>query len=304
MLSLFQARPESECMIESPHGFNYVEFSCIYPILEYTYLPFEKEYDNFIGNKIWNFIFEPGNIVYPLLAVTLYGISLPIGTKFMKNRKPWQWRNQLAAWNFFLFSFSTIGMLRTAPQVLHYLSKWSLKENMCNDITYIYGHGSNGMWYQLFTLSKFIELIDTFFIIIHKKPLIFLHWYHHVTVLTYCWFASSISAPTCPFFSSMNYSVHAFMYGYYFLMAIRKKPKWLNPIYVTLAQISQMIAGVTLTALGFYYYSDSKKNGYDCAIEGKTLTAAGIMYGSYLYLFLQFFFGRFFTKKESTKKTV
>lgn len=302
MLSLFQARPESECMVESPAGFSYVEFSCIYPILEYTYLPIEKKYEDFIGNQTWDFIMKPENIVYPLLAVTLYGISLPIGKKYMDSRKPWQWRNQLAAWNLFLCTFSAIGMLRTVPQVFHYLSTWTLKENMCNDIVYVYGHGSSGMYYQLFTLSKFIELIDTFFIIIHKKPLIFLHWYHHVTVLVYCWYASSLKAPTCPFFSAMNYSVHAFMYGYYFLMAIRAKPKWLNPIFITLAQISQMIAGVTLTSMGFYYFLDAKKNGYECAIEQKTLTAAAIMYGSYLYLFLEFFFGRFFKKKEVTKK--
>lgn len=33
------------------------------------------------------------------------------------------------------------------------------------------------------------ELVDTLFIVLRKKPLIFLHWYHHITVLLFCWHA-------------------------------------------------------------------------------------------------------------------
>ena len=44
----------------------------------------------------------------------------------------------------------------------------------------------------------------------------------------------------------MNYSVHAIMYGYYCLMALRMKPKWMNPFFITVAQISQMIVGVSV----------------------------------------------------------
>lgn len=40
-----------------------------------------------------------------------------------------------------------------------------------------------------FCFSKLPELVDTVFIVLRKQPLIFLHWYHHASVLIYCWFS-------------------------------------------------------------------------------------------------------------------
>lgn len=142
------------------------------------------------------------------------------------------------------------------------------------------------------------ELIDTFFIVVHKKPLIFLHWYHHITVLLYCYHSYVTTSPPGIFFVVMNYSVHASMYGYYFLMAIKMRPKWFNPIVITIFQISQMIVGVAVTLAGFYYY----KTDPTCGIEKENNTAAFVMYGSYLFLFLQFFFGRYSKTKGSKKQ--
>jgi len=134
------------------------------------------------------------------------------------------------------------------------------------------------------------ELVDTFFIVIHKKPLIFLHWYHHITVLLYCWHSYVTTSPPGIFFVVMNYSVHASMYGYYFLMAMRWRPKWFNPIIITAFQISQMVVGVAVTLMGFYYYTTDPS----CKIERENNMAAFVMYGSYLFLFLQFFIGRYY----------
>ena len=154
-------------------------------------------------------------------------------------------------------------------------------------------------WFGPHRISS--ELVDTFFIVVHKKPLIFLHWYHHITVLLYCYHSYVTTSPPGIFFVVMNYSVHATMYGYYFLMAMKMRPKWFNPIVITIFQISQMIVGVAVTLAGFYYY----KTDPTCGIEKENNTAAFVMYGSYLFLFLQFFFGRYYGKKKPKKqKTV
>jgi elongation of very long chain fatty acids protein 6 len=98
----------------------------------------------------------------------------------------------------------------------------------------------------------------------------------------------------------MNFAVHALMYFYYFLMAVKMKPKWFNPVWITVAQISQMMVGVAVTIAGWYMLLVVKPA--QCFMSADTNTAALIMYGSYLFLFLQFFLQRYFVvaKKPST----
>lgn len=144
------------------------------------------------------------------------------------------------------------------------------------------------------------ELIDTFFIIIHKKPLIFLHWYHHITVLLYCWHSYVTKSPYGLYFVTMNYAVHAIMYGYYFLMAVKLKPKWLNAMFITGAQISQMVVGIVVTVFAFYFYHTENDERNPCFIQRENNIAAFIMYGSYLFLFMQFFTVRY-QPRESRK---
>jgi hypothetical protein len=42
-----------------------------------------------------------------------------------------------------------------------------------------------GFWSLMFGYSKVIELGDTLFIVLRKRPLVFLHYYHHAAVLIY-----------------------------------------------------------------------------------------------------------------------
>ena len=87
------------------------------------------------------------------------------------------------------------------------------------------------------------------------------------------------------------------MYFYYFLMAVKCKPKWFNSIWITVSQISQMVVGVTVTVLGFLLAPGYEK---ECALKPENNAAALVMYGSYLLLFVQFFIQRYQVK--GTKK--
>lgn len=46
-----------------------------------------------------------------------------------------------------------------------------------------YADNATGLWCVVFTVSKVLELMDTFFVVMRKKPLIFLHWYVHWFIL-------------------------------------------------------------------------------------------------------------------------
>uniref|UniRef100_A0A7S2N486 Elongation of fatty acids protein n=1 Tax=Helicotheca tamesis TaxID=374047 RepID=A0A7S2N486_9STRA len=289
-----------ECIATTGNGIKYAEFSCLYSELEPFYMDFEKRYDP-IPVLTW----MQEHPIVPIAACTLYAILIVVGRALMKDADAWKWRKVLAFWNLGLSVFSWIGMFRTLPHLIHNLTNMSLRDNLCSDPEKTYGSGSSGLWVQLFILSKFPELLDTFFIVINKKPLIFLHWYHHITVLLYCWHSYVKTSPSGLFFVVMNYSVHASMYGYYFLMAIRMRPKWFNPMILTGFQISQMIVGVIVTLGTFYYYENDDNTENPCKVEKENNVAAFLMYGSYLFLFMQFFIGRYFSvkvKKTNTKK--
>jgi GNS1/SUR4 family len=90
-------------------------------------------------------------------------------------------RRPLIAWNFFLALFSFLGAVRTVPHLLYTLASHGMYTTMCAPAEPSYGNGPVGLWTCLFVFSKLPELIDTVFLVLRKKPVIFLHWYHHIS---------------------------------------------------------------------------------------------------------------------------
>jgi len=137
-------------------------------------------------------------------------------------------------------------------------------------------------------------------ILLIQQKLIFLHWYHHITVLLFCWHASAYTSTTGLHFVAMNYTVHFVMYGYYFLVAIKMWPKGVSASFITVAQISQMILGITLCIMSFRYLNDDQP----CAVRPENVISGALLYGSYLYLFVDFFARRFLFRTKAQKKAI
>ena len=105
----------------------------------------------------------------PIYGVVAYGVFCVVGRKYMETREAWQWRKVMALWNLSLSVFSIIGVMRTAPVLFYNLATMSFRDNLCIDPRITVENGSCGFWLWLFIMSKFPELLDTFFIVIHKK---------------------------------------------------------------------------------------------------------------------------------------
>ncbi|KAF8360903.1 hypothetical protein PRIPAC_87826, partial [Pristionchus pacificus] len=98
-------------------------------------------------------------------------------------REPFDLQRPLNIWNAILALFSTLGFLFMAPDFFGTLWSGGFRATYCNLNGIM--EGTPGIWTFVFFLSKLAEFTDTFFIVLRKKPLMFLHWYHHILTLLY-----------------------------------------------------------------------------------------------------------------------
>ena len=192
-------------------------------------------------------------------------------------------------WNTGLAAFSILGSVAMLPELSHMLIHEDFYVSVCKIPRLNVPPLS--IWAWCFIISKCVELGDTMFIVLRKTPLSFLHWYHHITVFIYTWFANAYPTPSGVgmWFSCMNYSVHSVMYSYYAVKASgRKIPQWISQV-ITVLQLSQMFVAIICNAVAYISYHSGK----ECDYNGGVFYIGMAIYGSYAMLFLNFFYQRY-----------
>ncbi|KPA77256.1 putative mitochondrial fatty acid elongase [Leptomonas pyrrhocoris] len=230
----------------------------------------------------------------------LYVLMVFLGPKAMENREPYQLKALVAVWNLFLSLFSFCGTVGVGTLLIFLLQDRGMYETTCwFDKNYVYD-GELSFWLMAFLLSKIPEMVDTLFLVLTKKPIIFLHWYHHLTVAVFCWYAGLSLIPSGLWFAGMNYAVHSIMYLYYFLCSLGLR-RFIRPVapLITGAQLLQMVIG-TAVVLYTFYYSYFTEEG--CGVDRRTIRMGLGMYGSYFALFATLFIHLYMSKGAARKK--
>ena len=147
----------------------------------------------------------------PVFAVAIYLAMVMSGPKAMPF--PLKLGRLFAVWNLLLCVFSAVGVSRVVPVMIEALQDPSHGDTFwerfvwtcCTDPKDWYLVGGSGLWVGLFIFSKLPELLDTAFLVLQKKDVIFLHWFHHCTVLLYCWHAFHHRIAPGLWFAAMNF---------------------------------------------------------------------------------------------------
>ena len=204
----------------------------------------------------------------------------------------------LFLWNVGLATFSVVGALRTLPELFHVVTTQGLYHSVCVP-SFIEHDKVAGFWTLMFVGSKVPELGDTVFIVLRRQPLIFLHYYHHVTVLAYSWFSYAEYTASARWFIVMNYMVHSVMYSYFALKAAKVRvPKQVSML-ITFLQISQMVVGCLVNVLVI----QTVNAGRECHVSQANIGLSLAMYASYFALFGHFFYVNYLTPKKPAVKT-
>jgi len=294
-----------------------------------TWLPATKPLFFDFENQ-WNYggpvtLWARSNFYLPIVLSVLYVVVI-FGIKaYMQKREFFDMRVPQMYWNTFLAIFSICGTIRLLPFALASLYYEGKFATLCTSPVVGYGGaGPSALWTCLFIFSKVPELCDTVFVVLNKKPLMFLHWYHHITVLLYCWHSYSERASVGLSFAAMNFTVHAFMYTYYAaqnkssldLSRAKKAPpesrekamrgplrtkQILSTIapFITIMQISQMVVGVYVMYAVFPYLNDQS---VQCHTSRSSWVWGLVVYMSYFVLFVVFAIGKYVCPKTPTTR--
>lgn len=233
--------------------------------------------------------------------VGIYMAFIFFGQLYMQNRPRFELRRTLIVWNSLLAAFSIMGACRTLPEFIHVLRNHGIYHSVCVP-SFIEQDKVSGFWTWMFVLSKLPELGDTVFIVLRKKPLIFLHWYHHITVLLYTWYSFTEYTSSARWFVVMNYCVHSVMYSYYALVSMGRYPPKALAMTITVLQLTQMIVGCAINIWAHNYMTTTPS--HTCHISQINIKLSMAMYFSYFVLFAQFFYKAYLSPKKGKKAKV
>lgn len=268
---------------------------------------FDKAWTAIVGYPVGDFKFTAGET--PMSTLKETGIFVAVyyavifgGRELMRNRQPFKLQSLFLIHNFYLTAISAALLALFIEQLLPTVVRGGIFHAICDH---------SGGWtqplvvlYYLNYLTKYLELLDTVFLCLKKKPLTFLHCYHHGATAVLCYTQLLGSTSVSWVVITLNLTVHVVMYWYYFQSARGIRIWWKE--WVTRLQIIQFIIDLGFVYFASWTYFTSSyfpwlPNMGKCAGEEFAAFSGIAVLTSYLVLFISFYIATY--KKDSKRTT-
>lgn len=151
----------------------------------------------------------------------------------------------------------------------------------------------------MFYISKYWELLDTVIIVLKKRDLLFLQWYHHAAAVILSWNNLESVWPQFWFCVAGNALIHTFMYFYYSCAALKiRQVMWFRQ-YLTSLQLLQFMVFLTTGVANLVLLVFYKEYGCLGDVRAPILNMLWIL--TLIYLFSQFYKQNYSAKKKGKK---
>ncbi|KAF7357185.1 Elongation of fatty acids protein [Mycena sanguinolenta] len=217
----------------------------------------------------------------------------------MKNHPPLRLNTLFQAHNIILSGGSLLLLALLIEEAIPIIWKIGFFNAMCSEASWT---PRMEFYYMINYYFKYLELLDTVFLAFKKKPLRFLHVFHHsaTALLCYSGLTGKISGAWIPI--SLNLAVHVLMYYYYYAAAAGVLVWWKK--YLTIIQIIQFVIDLCVGYFGVYmhftatYFDEVLPRLGNCAGSGMVGVFGCGLLTVYLGLFINFYLQTY--KKDSS----
>ncbi|NXO38020.1 ELOV6 protein, partial [Locustella ochotensis] len=250
---------------------------------------FEKNFNHLAAKKWMEENWKLSFIFSAIYFILVFGIQ-----HLMKERRPFNLRAPLALWSCGLTLFSFIAACRIWKQMAFLLLTKGFKHSVCSKSFYV--HPVSKLWIYLFAVSKIVEMGDTLFIVLRKKKLIFVHWYHHLLAMMIAWYGYKNTTIGMGWNAALNLVIHSVTYLYYTVTAMGIRVPRSIAMLITTAQMVQM-TGFVVINFSILLWWDEKL----CPISWPMFFITLGLYTTLLALFCNFFVKTYLSNTQKSK---